>query len=52
MLYKVTTSDIVIKAEMALIHFPTIAVLIHSERVACQENNIFLSFTPEVKTLP
>lgn len=37
---------------MALIHFLTIAVLIHSERAACQENNIFLRFTPEVETLP
>lgn len=37
---------------MALIHFLTIAVLIHSERAGCQENNIFLGFTPEVKTLP
>lgn len=37
---------------MALIHFLTIAVLIHSERAGCQENNIFLRFTPEVKTLP
>lgn len=37
---------------MALIHFLTIAVLIHSERAGCQENSIFLRFTPEVKTLP
>lgn len=37
---------------MALIHFLTIAVLIRSERAGCQENNIFLRFTPEVKTLP
>lgn len=37
---------------MALMHFLTIAVLIHYERAGCQENNIFLRFTPEVKTLP
>jgi len=37
---------------MALIHFLTTAVLIQSERAGCQENNIFLRFTPEVKTLP
>lgn len=37
---------------MALIHFLTIAVLIHSKRAGCQENSIFLRFTPEVKTLP
>lgn len=37
---------------MALIHFLTIAVLIHSKRAGCQGNSIFLRFTPEVKTLP
>lgn len=37
---------------MGLIHFLTIAVLIHFKRAGCQENNIFLRFTPEVKTLP